>query len=94
YYTQTPSSAAPDAQQGERFTEKLTKRAVSKIFEAGAYVATCHGGFCTFLTLTFSQAERARIFSSMVEADDVNGDHTPVLITRNMAECVPHIAGA
>ncbi|MCW8330887.1 hypothetical protein MD588_19010 [Photobacterium sp. SDRW27] len=69
YYTQTPSSAAPDAQQGDRYTEKLTKRAVSKIFESGAYVATCHGGFTTFLTLTFTKEQRARIMGGMVEGD-------------------------
>ncbi|WP_428460903.1 rolling circle replication-associated protein [Photobacterium makurazakiensis] len=69
YYTQTPSSSAPDAQEGDRFTEKLTKRSVLKIFESGAYVATCCGGFVTFLTLTFSNEQRHKIFGGMVEGD-------------------------
>ncbi|WP_211315223.1 rolling circle replication-associated protein [Photobacterium lipolyticum] len=69
YHTQTPSSAAPDAQEGDRFTENLTKRAVSKIFESGAYVATCCGGFTTFLTLTFKKEQRNKIFGGMVEGD-------------------------
>ncbi|PSW57935.1 hypothetical protein C0W54_21600 [Photobacterium kishitanii] len=68
-YTQTPSSAAPDAQAGDRFTESLTKRAVSKIFESGAYVATCCGGFTTFLTLTFTKEQRNKIFGGMVDGD-------------------------
>ncbi|GAL02939.1 hypothetical protein JCM19237_5832 [Photobacterium aphoticum] len=67
--TQTPSSAAPEQQAGDRYTERLTKRAVNKIFEAGAYVATCHGGFTTFLTLTFTREARNRIFGGMVEGD-------------------------
>ncbi|GAB3531863.1 hypothetical protein [Photobacterium alginatilyticum] len=69
FYTQTPSSGAPAPQEGDRYTEKLTKRAVSKIFESGAYVATCHGGFCTFLTLTFSKEQRHRIMGGVVEGD-------------------------
>ncbi|MGF1761021.1 hypothetical protein L4D76_24475 [Photobacterium sagamiensis] len=69
YHTQTPSSSAPDAQEGDRFTESLTKRAVSKIFESGAYVATCCGGFTTFLTLTFKNEQRNKIFGGMVEGD-------------------------
>ncbi|WP_428445881.1 rolling circle replication-associated protein [Photobacterium nomapromontoriensis] len=69
YYTQTPSSGAPDQQQGDRYTEKLTKRAVSKIFESAAYIATCHGGFTTFFTPTFSKEQRNRIFGGMVEGD-------------------------
>ncbi|CAE6902022.1 hypothetical protein ACOMICROBIO_EPCKBFOG_01457 [Vibrio sp. B1FLJ16] len=55
-------SDAPEPQSGERFTEKLTPRSVKKIFEAGAYVAACHGGFSTFLTLTFNKEQRERIF--------------------------------
>ncbi|NAX29585.1 hypothetical protein CAG63_05815 [Vibrio sp. V37_P2S8PM304] len=56
-------SEAPAANNGERYTEKLTSRAVRKIFESGAYVAACHGGFTTFLTLTFSPEQRNKIFS-------------------------------
>jgi len=69
YHTQTPSSSAPDAQEGDRFTESLTKRAVSKIFESGAYVATCCGGFTTFLTLTFTKEQRNKLFGGMVDGD-------------------------
>ncbi|SHO55116.1 rolling circle replication-associated protein [Vibrio quintilis] len=57
---------APDANDGERYTEKLTSRAVRKIFESGAYVAAVHGGFTTFLTLTFDAEQRARIFSGEI----------------------------
>lgn len=59
-YHPTPTDA-PDVNTGERFTEKLTNRAVKKIFESGAYVAACHGGFTTFLTLTFDAEKRAKI---------------------------------
>ncbi len=69
YHTQTPSSSAPDPQEGDRFTESLTKRAVLKIFESGAYVATCCGGFTTFLTLTFTKEQRYKIFGGMVDGD-------------------------
>ncbi|EPO0042236.1 rolling circle replication-associated protein [Vibrio harveyi] len=63
-------SDAPAPQSGERFTEKLTPRAVKKIFEAGAYVAACHGGFSTFLTLTFSPKQRERIFGGEAVTDE------------------------
>ncbi|KHT65445.1 hypothetical protein RJ45_01000, partial [Photobacterium gaetbulicola] len=96
HQTQTRPGDAPDPQSGDRFTEKLTKRAVTKVFEAAAYVATCHGGFTTFLTLTFTRAQRARLFGSMVEGDPSTGSygtHTPIHIERNMAEPVRYIAG-
>ena len=64
-YKPRPSDA-PSANVGERYTENLTSRAVRKIFESGAYVATCHDGFCTFLTLTFSPEQRDRIFSGEI----------------------------
>ena len=60
-YHPSPSDA-PAPQTGERFTEKLNGSAVKKIFESGAYVAACRGGFSTFLTLTFSEAQRAHLF--------------------------------
>ncbi|WCE31102.1 rolling circle replication-associated protein [Vibrio sp. SCSIO 43137] len=52
---------APDANSGDRYSEKLTSRAVRKIFESGAYVATCENGFNTFLTLTFTPEQREKI---------------------------------
>lgn len=61
-YSPRPSDA-PAANAGERYTEQLTSRAVRKIFESGAYVAACHGGFTTFLTLTFDSKQRNKIFS-------------------------------
>lgn len=66
-----------DVNSGDRFTEKLTKRAVTKIFESGAYVAACHGGFTTFVTLTFSQEQRNALFGSMVQSEGVPA-YTPV----------------
>ncbi|MDV5167500.1 hypothetical protein [Photobacterium rosenbergii] len=62
HHTQTRPGDAPDPQSGERYTEKLTQRAVTKIFESGAYVAACEGGFTTFLTLTFTMEQRNAIF--------------------------------
>ncbi|MHA6606490.1 hypothetical protein [Photobacterium damselae] len=83
-----------DENSGDRFTEKLTKRAVTKIFESGAYVATCHGGYTTFVTLTFSQEQRNALFGSIVQSDDVPA-HTPISIERNMSKViVEDIAGA
>ncbi|MEZ9413632.1 hypothetical protein AB4189_05450 [Vibrio sp. 10N.286.49.E1] len=61
-YSPRPSDA-PSANDGERYTEQLTSRAVRKIFESGAYVAACEGGFTTFLTLTFTPEQRNKIFS-------------------------------
>ncbi|ORT52649.1 hypothetical protein ST37_01785 (plasmid) [Vibrio sp. qd031] len=55
-------SDAPEINVGERYTESLTTRAVKKIFESGAYVAECQGGFTTFLTLTFTTEQRERLF--------------------------------
>jgi len=62
-YHPSPSDA-PQAPTGERNTEKLSQNAVKKIFESGAYVAACHGGFSTFLTLTFDDFERAKLFAT------------------------------
>ncbi|WIG70026.1 hypothetical protein KEC58_17555 [Photobacterium damselae] len=83
-----------DENCGERFTEKLTKRAVTKIFESGAYVAACHGGYTTFVTLTFTQQQRNALFGAMVQSDDVPAQ-TPISIERNMSKVVvADIAGA
>lgn len=57
---------APPTNNGDRYTEKLTSRAVRKIFESGAYVAAAQGGFATFLTLTFTAEQRDKIFSGEV----------------------------
>ena len=57
---------APPTNNGDRYTEKLTSRAVRKIFESGAYVAAVQGGFTTFLTLTFTPEQRDKIFSGEV----------------------------
>ncbi|ELL4666597.1 hypothetical protein Q5V23_000373 [Vibrio fluvialis] len=64
-YHPTPSEA-PAANEGERYTEQLSARAVRKIFESGAYVAAAKGGFTTFLTLTFTAEQRNEIFSGNV----------------------------
>ncbi|MCW4446831.1 hypothetical protein OHV10_21560 [Vibrio splendidus] len=68
-YQPTPSDAPP-ANDGDRYTEKLTSRAVRKIFESGAYVAACHSGFTTFLTLTFSEEQRKHIFGGEAQTDE------------------------
>ncbi len=57
-----PPEDAPDVNDGDRYTEKLTPRAVGKIFESAAYVAACHDGFRTFVTLTFDAETRNSIF--------------------------------
>ncbi|ASI90968.1 rolling circle replication-associated protein [Vibrio mediterranei] len=64
-YKPAPSEA-PNPNDGERFTDNLTPRAVKKIFESGAYVAAVHGGFTTFLTLTFSPELRAQLFTGEI----------------------------
>ena len=84
--TQPPAGSAPDANLGERFTEKLTKRSVSKIFESGAYVAQCHEGFTTFLTLTFSSEQRMALFGAMSEAE--GRPYTPLEFVRDTGTLV------
>lgn len=86
--TQTPSSNAPDANTGTRFTEKLTPSSVSKVFESGAYVAQCHDGFSAFITLTFNEAQRLAIFGGMTLGDDENGPHSPVEFKRDCGQIV------
>lgn len=89
--TETPASAAPAVNVGERFSEKLTSRSVSKIFESGAYVAACHGGFSTFLTLTFTQAQRLAIFGGMLGEEECRtmGANHPIIYKRNMVTVHP-----
>ena len=89
--TETPSSAAPAANTGERFSEKLTSRSVSKIFEAGAYTAICEGGFTTFLTLTFTKAQRLAMFGGMLDGKDclTMGANHPIIYKRNMVTVHP-----
>lgn len=89
--TETPPSAAPAANIGERFSEKLTPRSVSKIFEAGAYTAACHGGFSTFVTLTFTKAKRLALFGGMLDADECRsmGANHPIVYKRNMVTVHP-----
>ncbi len=83
---QTPPSAAPETNTGERFTERLTKRSVSKIFEAGAYVAQCHEGYTTFITLTFTKEQRLALFGAMAEAE--GRLYTPVEFVRDTGTIV------
>lgn len=84
----TPPSAAPAANAGERFTEQLTKRSVSKIFESGAYVAQCKDGFKTFLTLTFSRKQRLALFGGMAETEEGNL-YTPIEFVRDEGKVIP-----
>ncbi|WP_240205664.1 hypothetical protein [Vibrio sp. CyArs1] len=89
--TETPSGNAPAENVGARFTEKLNPRAVSRIFEAGAYTAACHGGFTTFLTLTFSKKKRLELFGGMLDEADCQtmGSHHPIQYKRNMVTSYP-----
>lgn len=57
----TTSGSAPPENYGERVTDALTERAAKIIAESCQYVATCKGGYRTFLTLTFDADWRARI---------------------------------
>ncbi len=86
--TQTPSSSAPDANTGTRFTEKLTPRSVGKVFESGAYVAQCHEGFSTFITLTYNEAQRLAIFGGLWKGTDDEGMYTPVEFVRDIGQIV------
>ncbi|SEG21687.1 hypothetical protein [Vibrio hangzhouensis] len=89
---ETPAGNAPDQNSGDRFTEKLTSRAVKNIFESGAYVAIKHGGFKTFLTLTFDSARRRRV----LDGTDFTSEglpYSPVEFKQNFADPVKDIAG-
>ena len=57
--TRQPDAPAPQA--GPRFTESLTSRAARNIIDSGAYMAAKHGGYSTFLTLTFDDSQREKI---------------------------------
>ncbi|MGR5388513.1 rolling circle replication-associated protein [Vibrio crassostreae] len=87
--TQTPAGNAPEANSGTRYTEKLTPKSVSNMFESGAYVAQCHEGFTTFLTLTFTPAKRHAIFGAMDEGIDADGPFTPVEFERDTGDLIP-----
>ncbi|WP_155859044.1 rolling circle replication-associated protein [Enterovibrio calviensis] len=69
-FVQPRPQDAPAPMSGARLTENLTQKAVRKIFESAAYVATLHGGFTTFLTLTFDSASRARLFAGDEETPE------------------------
>ncbi|NOH93060.1 hypothetical protein F0229_10890 [Vibrio sp. AIC-3] len=86
HITQTPASKAPTANSGERYTDKLTKRAVTQIFESAAYSAVSNEGFTTFLTLTFTQAQRLAIFGGMASKSEIGGlgARHPIRYRRNM----------
>ncbi|MBJ2148964.1 hypothetical protein JC606_21745 [Vibrio sp. IB15] len=86
HITQTPASKAPVANSGDRYTDKLTKRAVTQIFESAAYSAICNDGFTTFLTLTFTKAQRLAIFGGMADESDLGhlGARHPIRYRRNM----------
>lgn len=62
-FVQPRPQDAPAPTTGARFSERLTPKAVGKIFESAAYVATLHNGFTTFLTLTFSPEARQKLFA-------------------------------
>lgn len=90
---ETPAANAPSENTGDRFTEKLTTRAVKNIFEAGAYVAVKHGGFKTFLTLTFDEERRRRVLDGTDLTEDGHF-YSPVIFAQNFAVSVNDIAGA
>ncbi|MFA0264562.1 rolling circle replication-associated protein [Vibrio cyclitrophicus] len=90
HITQTPASKAPVANSGDRYTDKLTKRAVTQIFESAAYSAVSNEGFTTFLTLTFTQAQRLAIFGGMASESEIGGlgARHPIRYRRNMVTYV------
>ncbi|EIJ0948389.1 hypothetical protein N5280_004033 [Vibrio vulnificus] len=89
---ETPASNAPEQQSGDRFTEKLTARAVKNIFESGAYVAVKHGGFKTFVTLTFDEERRRRVADGSALTDE-GLLYSPVGFKQNFGVCVSEVAG-
>jgi hypothetical protein len=54
-------AAAPPLQSGERITKALSMRGAVAISDSCHFMAKKHGGFSTFLTLTFNDEARARI---------------------------------
>ncbi|EKO3904904.1 hypothetical protein RRK67_001254 [Vibrio fluvialis] len=90
---ETPASDAPEQNSGDRFTEKLTARAVKNIFESAAYTAVKHGGFKTFVTLTFDAERRRRVLDGTALTKD--GRHySPVAFRLNMGDSVTEVGGA
>ncbi|ELV8625606.1 hypothetical protein QNF03_002261 [Vibrio cidicii] len=89
---ETPASNAPEQQSGDRFTEKLTARAVKNIFESGAYVAVKHGGFKTFVTLTFDDERRRRVADGSALTKD-GRLYSPVKFRLNHGVSVSSVAG-
>ena len=55
--------ATPPAQSGKRITSTLSMRGAVTIADSCHYMAVKHGGYSTFLTLTFNDEARARIAS-------------------------------
>jgi len=53
--------AAPPEQSGQRVTSKLSDRGALALADSCHYMAVKHGGYSTFLTLTFDEEARARI---------------------------------
>lgn len=53
--------AAPPEQSGQRVTAKLSDRGALALADSCHYMAVKHGGYSTFLTLTFDDEARARI---------------------------------
>ncbi len=55
------SGSLPPDNSGPRLSRELSWRGLRKIAESCQYVATCHGGYQTFLTLTFTPEARQRL---------------------------------
>ncbi|MCL1038040.1 hypothetical protein L2750_12860 [Shewanella submarina] len=53
---------APPPQAGDRITTQLTERGARNVMESGAYLQAVKGGYTTFLTLTFDNDARGRLF--------------------------------
>ncbi|WP_131917679.1 rolling circle replication-associated protein [Chromatocurvus halotolerans] len=73
--TEADCGPAPPPQAGGRRSAMLTERAAMKLAEAGRYMASCHGGFRTFLTLTFDAVSRARL--ALPKNSDISGPWSP-----------------
>jgi hypothetical protein len=54
-------AASPPLQSGERITKELSMRGAVAISDSCHYMAKKHGGFSTFLTLTFDDDARGRM---------------------------------
>ena len=60
---ETTRGTLPPDHAGPRFTSELSRSGVRKIAESCQYVAMQKGGYKTFLTLTFNQAQRAALLA-------------------------------